>query len=496
MANQLMQIQHIVHLMLENRSFDHMLGVLYDKENPPAGNQPFDGLTGEEFNPSYPSDKPFRVFDIGNLPSEQRYCMLGTDPGEGFHNYNNQLYGRSNPSNKDSPTNLGFIKNFALKIDSDKKKKDVVRAWTRSTNIMGYYTPTLLPVLSTLASAYAVCDRWFSSIPGHTWPNRAFAAAATSQGILDNPKTPGWLTAPTIFNRLSTEFRLRPGLEWAIFYPVGGHSHSRTNFAAIQSANFDGHFGDMDDFSHRVANGRLPAYSFIEPGFGAGENSQHPDYDVAQGEQLIWSIYNTLRTNLEIWNSTLFIITYDEHGGLYDHVGPPRTATPPDDKIGQYGFDFSRFGVRVPAVLVSPLISMGTVFRAANGTIDHTSVLQTIFERWGGPTPHYLSNRDKAAPSLSDVLTLSAPRTDNLLANVTPPAPCLTCSDNETPSALELLHAEQVAQLPVPDSSGYVDIDRRPLPTTAQGIRAFVAQRSAAWQAFQKTVEESLPSSQ
>lgn len=168
MTNQLMQIQYIVHLMLENRSFDHMLGKLYDKSNPPPRNQPFDGLTGKEFNPLSPSGPPFLVFDISTLPAEQRYCMLGGDPGEGIHNYNNQLYGKPNPSNRDKPTNLGFIENFAAKIRSDQEKNVPLRPWVKPTNIMGYYTPSLLPILSTLASAYAVCDRWFCSIPGHT----------------------------------------------------------------------------------------------------------------------------------------------------------------------------------------------------------------------------------------------------------------------------------------------------------------------------------------
>lgn len=291
---------------------------------------------------------------------------------------------------------------------------------------------------------------------------------------------------------MSTDFGLEPGQDWAIFGPYGKDSHSRSNFAALQDPSFDANFGSMDDFASRVVEPSLPAYSFIEPGFGASENSQHPDYDVAQGEQLILSVYQTLRRNPQVWNSTLLIVTYDEHGGLYDHVGPPRSATPPgDNTVGQYGFDFSRFGVRVPAVLVSPLIAPGTVFRSAEGTIDHTSVLKTIFERWGGPDPVYLTDRDKAAPSLSGVLTLSTPRADDPFSNVAHQAPCLNCSVSTTPSTLDLLHAEQVARLPVPDSSGYVDADGPPLPTTADGVKAFVAERSAAWRAFRKDAGES-----
>src|SRR5262249_10085217 len=137
--------------------------------------------------------------------------------------------------------------------------------------------------------------------------------------------------------------------------------------------------------------------------------SQHPNYDVAQGDQLIHDVYYTLHAS-PAWNETLLLITFDEHGGNYDHVPPPTNATAPDGIPGEYdGFDFTRFGVRIPALLISPLIAEGTVFRPASGTIDHTSVLKTIEQRW---SLRPLTARDKAAPSLGDVLTLDQPRTD------------------------------------------------------------------------------------
>ena len=149
------------------------------------------------------------------------------------------------------------------------------------------------------------------------------------------------------------------------------------------------------------------------------------------------------------WNQTLLIITYDEHGGLYDHVPPPSGATPPDNSVGEFGFDFTRFGVRVPGVLVSPLIPAGTVYRPAGSTpIDHTSVLKTIETRWGLPA---LTARDAAAPDLGGALTLTTPRTDDPLAGVVAPT-----STGANPAAAEVshllqLHALQISNLQVPD---------------------------------------------
>lgn len=184
MPNQLPAIKHIVQLMMENRSFDQMLGFLYEGNKSPS-NQPFEGLTGNESNPD-DAGREVKVFKIDhNAPHP--YLMPGADPGEGFQNTNYQLYSTDDPAPGAVPTNQGFVINFKAAIASDLARhfKDTLPG-TDPNEIMGMYTPEMLPIMSGLAKGFAVCDRWFSSAPTQTIPNRAFAAAATSQGHLDN----------------------------------------------------------------------------------------------------------------------------------------------------------------------------------------------------------------------------------------------------------------------------------------------------------------------
>lgn len=185
MANQLGAVKHIVQLMLENRSFDQMLGFLYDGNRSPIG-QPFEGLTGNEFNPD-DSGREFKVYKIDrSLPHP--YLMPGADPGEGYQHTNYQLFSTDDPLKGAIPTNRGFLIDFKAAIASDLAKgyKDTLLG-TDPSQIMGMYTPQMLPIMTSLAKGFAVCDHWFSSAPTQTLPNRGFAAAATS---LDSCKTP------------------------------------------------------------------------------------------------------------------------------------------------------------------------------------------------------------------------------------------------------------------------------------------------------------------
>ena len=469
MPNQLGGIDHIVQLMLENRSFDHMLGFLYgDTGNISPAGQPFDGLTGKECNPDG-TGRQVQVYRV-ETSDPHPYLMPGADPGEGFQNTNYQLFSNDDPGATDTPNNQGFVLNFKAAIASDLAKhyKDTLPG-TQASQIMGMYTPDLLPVLSGLAKGFAVCDVWFSSAPTMTLPNRAFAAAATSQGHMDDKvKT---FTCPSVFGRLADK-----GLDWAI-YGYNSDPLTRLDFPDTQGAE-SSHFGHFRDFQQRAADGTLPAYTFLEPSWDAAGNSQHPNYDVSLGEQLIYDTYQALKTG-KAWGKTLLIITYDEHGGCYDHVPPPAAATPPGDgTVGEFGFDFTRFGVRVPAVLVSPLIAPGTVFRGS-GPIDHTSVLKTLQERFGIQP---LTNRDRAAGSLGDVLTLVQARTDDPLADVKPPLPAASHPNASVPTRLDKLRAARVAALPIRDEKGHYDesIDPPKFDSTS-GLSAFVRDRMAAW---------------
>jgi phospholipase C len=339
---------------------------------------------------------------------------------------------------------------------------------------MGMYTPGTLPVLSGLARGFAVCDQWYGSVPTETLPNRAFACAATSQGHMDdNTKK---FTAQSIFGLMSDN-----EVDWAI-YGYTSSPLTRLNFPDTTNAPAS-HFGLFTDFQAAAAKGTLPPYAFLEPSWGASGNSQHPNYSVALGEQLIHDVYSALR-NGPGWNQTLLIITYDEHGGCFDHVAPPTDAVPPDASAGEFGFDFKRFGPRVPTVLVSPWIAPGTVLRAPAGSapFDHTSILKTIQRRWNLPA---LSARDAAAPDVSSVLTLTTARTDDPLQGVTVPQIKVAHPADVPISHLEQVHAELVSLLPIPDANGGTHHVMPALRTSADA-QAYIDARTAAWVACRR----------
>jgi phospholipase C len=433
-GNNLALVNHFVVLMLENRSFDHMLGYLYPG-NMTQSSQPFEGLAGTESCP-VPGGQPVTVFPIERA-TPNAYLMPGADPGEGYMATNQQLYGSdAAPASGTAATCTGFMSDYAYTLGWQSKESGwPIVSGTTANDIMGCFTPDTLPVLSTLAKGYAVCDYWFSSVPTETLPNRAFACAATSQGHMDD-KTHTF-TSPTIFGLLDAA-----GLGWMV-YGYDAEPLTKSTFTQI-SNEAASHFGLFTDFQAAAAAGTLPAFTFLEPSWSSSGNSQHPNYDVALGEQLIHDVYEALRGGPG-WPQTLLVITYDEHGGCYDHVPPPWGAVPPDTSTGEFGFGFDRFGVRVPTVLVSPLIEAGTVFRVpAGGTpLDHTSVLKTVEQRWNLAA---LTARDAAAPGFGDVLTRTTVRTDDVLAGVAVPVSPVASPAVGTTSHLEQVRAELISR--------------------------------------------------
>jgi phospholipase C len=361
-------LKHIVVLMMENRSFDHMLGSL--KQKYPKIN----GLTGNESNPDT-NGATVKVQQKAEFQSQ-----LDTDPDHHFPGVDLQIFGTL-PGPGRVANMQGFVKDYFSQT------KDV----NRSHNIMFYFDAEKdLPVLSTLATEYAVFNGWFSSIPGPTICNRAFAHYGTSFGqvgmdifyILDT-------SIASVYERM-----VQAGRTAKIYYY---DQPSSTMEIVNLLKNQPQIFGTLDQFISDCSGNTLPEYSFIEPcyndhpGPDGGQilaSDQHPDHNVREGERFIANVYNAIRTNPTLWQNTVLLVVYDEHGGIYDHVVPPactpdgKTATADATGTGE-PFAFDRLGIRVPAVLVSHWIPRGTVVPGtedpANAQIfEHASIPATV----------------------------------------------------------------------------------------------------------------------
>ncbi len=264
---------------------------------------------------------------------------------------------------------------------------------------MHYFTSPQLPVMSQLALAFGVSDRWHAPAPCQTWPNRFFAHTGTANGYVNNSPTHFPYLMETVFNRLEEDAKV----PWRVYFHDVPQSITLTRLWGDVGAHFR-YFND--DFTRDAAAGNLPAYSFIEPRYfadplgGKMPNDQHPPHNVAYGESLIAAVYNAVRGGPG-WKKTLLIVTYDEHGGCYDHVLPPK-AVPPGGQSPD-GFDFGRYGVRVPALLISPWIPAGSVVRPPGAIpFDHTSIIATLRKLFPFAP---LTPRDAAAPDLLNALS-------------------------------------------------------------------------------------------
>ncbi len=391
-------LKHIVVLMMENRSFDHMLGYAG------SDNWRIEGLRGDESN----LDSANGVAQVSNDAGYEG--DFTPDPGHSVFDTLTQLYGDPNTSAAMDPTMSGFVRSYEGKNLSP---QDAHR-------IMKCFLPDKVPVLTTLAQQFCVCDHWFSSVPGPTFPNRAFIHAATSIGRVDMGFDWGNITT-TIYERLA-----QSKVDAVIYY----HDSTMAMTFNGLARNMQNYFAVFDDFLSDCKRNKLPAYSFIEPRFanspGGGDQSstlasdQHPDHDVGEGEALIKTVFEAIwnNPNRDVRNSTLLVIVYDEHGGLFDHVRPPATVNPDDKKYTKAApsldpsFGFTRLGVRVPAVLISPYIEAGTI----DPTVyDHTSVIATA-RKLLIPTVanSHLTLRDKNANTFEKNFTRDVPRTDQI----------------------------------------------------------------------------------
>ncbi len=369
--------------MMENRSFDHMLGALK------AVDPRIDGLTGNESNLD-PSGEPAKVAPLAEYQSQ-----LDPDPDHHFPEVHKQLY-FGTPGPPAMPSMGGFVQSYY----------DQQKSISHSRKIMYYFANGKLPVLQNLALNYAVFNGWFASIPGPTICNRAFAHYGTSFGQVSMDMF--YLNKPvqSVYERL-----LSAGKSTKLYYYDTSSSTMEVVNLLKQQPQI---FATYPQFLEDCEKGLLPDYCFVEPNYndhlgeGGGEelaSDQHPDHDVQAGEVFIASVYNAIRNNPELWKSTALLIVYDEHGGIYDHVPPPSctpdgyTANPKD--TGGIPFNFDRLGVRVPAILVSPWIAKNTV--VSGRVFEHASIPATITDHFIGPYDQR-TPREKAASTFLDLL--------------------------------------------------------------------------------------------
>ncbi len=444
--------QHVVVFMGENRSFDNMLGWLYEGGDLPPG-ETFDGLAFGDYANHAPDGRriPAHVYTGA---TDLIMSSPDPDPGEEYPHVNTQLFGTIDPPEngqlevgqmqapfnapgKDAkPTMGGFVADYVNDYhgrrgsDPDPQGLDV---------IMGGFSPQMLTLLSKLAQEFAVYDHWHAAVPSQTFCNRSFFHASTSHGFVTNVYNGGaskWLNAysPTIFNRLEEK-----NISWRVYFDelqlisFTGMLHA----PVLQKYWRTERFATMQQFYEDVENGELPAYAFIEPRMIYNHNDFHPpvgpyrsgeedgldivdsaESDVRAGELLVHEIYSAIKASSSKTGShalnTLLLITFDEHGGTYDHVPPPAAPPPDDSGPGEMGFTFDRLGLRVPAIAVSAYTRKGTIIHEE---MHHGSVTATL-NRLHGLRP--LTKRDEVANTLFNVVNLTTPRHPSTWPETTP----------------------------------------------------------------------------
>jgi phospholipase C len=458
-------IQHVVVLMLENRSFDCMLGRLYP--NDPN----FIGLTLNESN-TY-ADGVFPVWNDPGMTPETAHIPK-PDPGELFNDMNMQLFGDAGRG-PNPPGMIGFAENYAQQRPSS----DGI---PRARDVMHYFTPEQVPVISTLARAFGVSDCWHASAPCQTWPNRFFAHTGTALGHVDNHTFPIPFPAESLFYRLE-----KGDKTWRVYF----HDMPQASLLGDIWLYAPFHFRGFGQFLADAHVGALPNYSFIEPRYFTDlflnniPNDEHPPHNVVYGEQLIAAVYNAVRSS-PCWKQTLLIITYDEHGGCFDHVPPP-PAVPPDGN-SQYGFGFDSYGVRVPAVIISPYIPPGSRVRPPGQTpFDHASIISTVRALFL-PADSPLTQRDAVAPTLLPSLSLAVPSNDgpaSVDATVAQPAVSeLEARASSVPNGMQATLSSASVVLPLAPPAGAVPAPVTPPPKGYPSVAVAQAAATTRTQQF------------
>ena len=394
------QVKHVFVLMLENRSLDHLLGFSGITGKDAVTGQPtaIEGLTGNESNSlngqSYPVTHP-ADWSMPVDPCHEFLCVV------------QQLTGQKSYAGGPYPPIdcSGFVANYAANGGS-----------ANPGEIMKCYDPNQLPVINSLAKEFVVCDNWFSSMPGPTWPNRYFVHAGSSGGLDHSPSTEEialWfvdgmpLNNGTIFDKLK-----HAGKKWHIY-----RGDEFPQSFSLKGVHYLRDTTPLRKFQKEVGSTSHPYkydYTFIEPNYGDVINnsylngtSQHPLDNVVCGEWLIKYVYESIRQS-PVWNESLLIVTWDEHGGFYDHQHPKPTVAPGDNsttsKLNKYHFPFTQLGVRVPAIVVSPLIPQNLI---DHRIYDHSSAPATVEAIFGLSA---ITKRDAQANNVASLVILSSPR--------------------------------------------------------------------------------------
>lgn len=438
---------HVVVLMLENRSFDNLLGYLYPEipPNAPLGKS-YAGLSNINFTnpvPPHAVQPPDGSSEVAAHVHDDRlgstkYFMPYPDPGEEYWHVNLQLFNKPD-GGENAPYNLppgtdtlnpsmkGFVDDY---IAVWEETLDIPANYCDYRQMMGCFSPEHVPVMSTLAKEFSVFDHWFCSVPSQTWCNRAFWNAGTSWGHTINGPSESWTRdsfGQTLFNQIHETGR-HSKLNWMVYSDNEASLTSIIHGGALSPYHSwpANHFPQWDQFYTDCANGKLPSYSFLEPRFWTPHNDMHPSTynsskygksnvgSVLLGEKLIWDVYNAIKnSNSSEGNNsqnTLLIITFDEHGGCFDHVPPTKSVISPDGTNSSQGFRFDRLGIRVPMIMVSANIAKNTI---VNDVKDHTSFIHTMQKKWNRAYPGSfppLGSRSKQASTFEEVFTAPSPR--------------------------------------------------------------------------------------
>lgn len=388
-------VKTLVVLVMENRSFDHILGWI--KSTRPD----IDGLTGAEFNRLNASDPDSPKVYVSNGA-----VFIDEDPGHSIQAITEQIFG-SNRSNTANPAPMNGFAQQAKSMDD-----------SMPHNVMSGFKPELVPVYAELANEFAVFDRWFASVPASTQPNRFYVHSATSHGASSNVRKDLIHGFPqkTIFDSLEEN-----GLSFGIYYQ---NIPATLFFQSLRKLKHTTKFHSYSlKFKLDAKLGRLPNYVVVEQRYFDVSlfpaNDDHPSHDVAEGQRFVKEVYETLRASPQ-WKEMALLITYDEHGGFYDHVPTPVSGVPnPDGIIGPdpFYFRFDRLGVRVPTLLISPWIDKGTVIQKPNGPtptseFEHSSIPATV-KKLFNLTSNFLTKRDAWAGSFENYFNLrDSPRED------------------------------------------------------------------------------------